>query len=100
MKINKTQTGDTVTIALSGRLDTVTHADLASELDRVLAADKVNLLFDISALEYISSAGLRVFLSAQKKINSLGTSMKIIGAIPTVKEIFELTGFSSIMTIE
>ncbi len=100
MDISKTQEDNTVKIALSGRLDTVTHAELASELENIFASDKVNLVFDLSSLEYISSAGLRVFLTAQKKVNALGTNMKITGTIPAVKEIFELTGFSSIMMIE
>jgi anti-sigma B factor antagonist len=83
-----------------GRLDTVTHTELASELREIFAADKANLVFDLSSLKYISSAGLRVFLTAQKKVNAQGTTMKITGMIPAVKEIFELTGFSTIMTIE
>lgn len=100
MNISKTRNDDTVTLALAGRLDAVTHTELASELEQVFAQGKVNLVFDLSALDYISSAGLRVFLTAQKKVNALGTTMKIIGAVPAVKEIFELTGFAGIMTIE
>jgi anti-sigma B factor antagonist len=100
MTITTTSTGDTVTIALSGRLDTVTQAELARELDQVFAAGKVNLVFDFTALYYISSAGLRVMLTAQKRVNALGATMKISGAKPEVKEIFEVTGFTGIMTIE
>jgi anti-sigma B factor antagonist len=100
MTITKTSNGDTVTLALSGRLDTITQAELAGELDKVFEVGKVNLLFDFSALDYISSAGLRVMLSAQKRVNALGAAMKITGAKPEVKEIFEVTGFTGIMTLE
>lgn len=100
MNITKTVNENTVTLALSGRLDTVTQAELASELDQVLAPGKVNLVFDFSALDYISSAGLRVMLTAQKRVNALGATLKIVGAKTEVKEIFEITGFNGIMTIE
>lgn len=100
MNIVRTQNESAVTLALSGRLDTVTQAELAAELEKVFAAGKADLVFDLTALEYISSAGLRVLLSAQKKVKALGAKMKIAGANATVKEIFEVTGFADIMTIE
>jgi anti-sigma B factor antagonist len=100
MNITKTVTEDTVTITLSGRLDTITQAELASELDKVFEQGKVNLVFDFTALDYISSAGLRVMLTAQKRVNSLGTTLKIVGTKPEVKEIFEVTGFTGIMNLE
>ncbi|MGI6711839.1 MAG: STAS domain-containing protein [Bacillota bacterium] len=59
----------------------------------------INLIFDFNTMEYISSAGLRVLLTAQKKVNALGTEMKIIGANETVKEIFDITGFFGIINI-
>lgn len=93
MMIHKTQTGSTITLALSGKLDSVTQADLAHELDTIFEAGTTGLVFDLSALEYISSAGLRVFLSAQKKAKSLGATMKIIGANESVKEIFQIIRF-------
>ena len=100
MNIQTSQSENTVTLALSGRLDTITQAELSSELEKILVGDKVNLIFEFSSLDYISSAGLRVLLTAQKKINVLGTTMKIVGAKPEIKEIFEMTGFAGIMTIE
>lgn len=100
MNIQTTKSGNQVTLALSGRLDTITQAELSRELEKVLTSEKVNLVFELSALDYISSAGLRVLLTAQKKINALGGTMKIVGARPEIKEIFEMTGFSGIMTIE
>lgn len=100
MEIKKSVQEGTVTIALTGRLDTITQEALAKELDMVFQCEQGDLVFDISDLDYISSAGLRVLLTAQKKINTQGTSMKIVGAKPEIKEIFDMTGFSSIMTIE
>lgn len=100
MDIKKTKQDDTLTIVLVGRLDTITQEALAKELEAVFADEKVNLVFDITALDYISSAGLRVLLTAQKKINALGAAMKITGAKPDIKDIFDMTGFSDIMVIE
>jgi anti-sigma B factor antagonist len=94
MMIHKTQTGSTITLALSGKLDSVTQSELAQELETVFAASITGLVFDLLALDYISSAGLRVLLLAQKKINSLGATMKIVGANESVKEIFRITGFA------
>lgn len=100
MQIDTSVQEGTVTMALSGRLDTITQGLLAEEMETVLQGEKTNLVFDMTSLDYISSAGLRVLLIAQKKINAQGTSMKIVGAKPQIKEIFDVTGFSSIMTIE
>lgn len=100
MEITKTQVENTVTLAIMGRLDTVTSTLLSTELDIILTGGSPNLIFDLKNLEYISSAGLRVFLTAQKRVKSNGSTMKIIGANEMVKEIFEVTGFAGIMTIE
>ena len=98
MTINKTKNGNTLTVALSGRLETLTaptlEADVKPELDGVS-----ELIFDFSNLDYISSAGLRVLLMFQKIMNKQGT-MKIFGANEIVMEVFEITGFSEILTIE
>jgi len=99
MQITKNSSGNTVTLVLQGRLDTVTSTQLATELSAVFAGGVANLVFDFAALEYISSAGLRVVLTAQKKINAMGTEMQIVGANETVKEIFDITGFSGIISI-
>ncbi|MBR6702528.1 MAG: STAS domain-containing protein, partial [Clostridia bacterium] len=75
----------------------------APELEEVLKselADVEELTFDFSALEYISSAGLRVILSAQKKMNVSGGSMKVLNPNEIVSEIFDVTGFSDILDIE
>lgn len=98
MTINKTVNEKTLTVALSGRLDTVTAPQLESELKASLNGVEC-LVFDLENLEYISSAGLRVLLSAQKIMNKQG-EMKVTNANDTITEIFEVTGFSDILTIE
>ena len=98
MTIEKTRKNGELTLAVGGRLETTTAPELEavvkSELDGVTA-----LVFDFTKLEYISSAGLRVLLSAQKTMNKQG-SMKVTGANEIVTEIFEITGFSDILTLE
>ena len=98
MTINKTQNGNALVVALEGRLDTVTAPKLEAELQNALEG-VTSLTFDFSELEYISSAGLRVLLSAQKKMNAQG-EMKICGVNEIVMEIFDVTGFTDILTIE
>lgn len=98
MKINKTTEGSKLTIALEGRLDTSTSPTLSKELDTCLDGVQT-LVFDLTDLEYISSSGLRVFLSAQKAMNKKG-SMIVKNASEMVMEIFDITGFVDILTIE
>ena len=98
MNIEKKLEGTTLTIALEGRLDTTTSPDLeetlAASLDGVAA-----LVFDFAKLDYLSSAGLRVLLSAQKRMNKQG-SMKLVHVNDAVKEVFEITGFADFLTVE
>ncbi len=98
LNIKKDGTDSALTMTLEGRLDTTTapqlEEELAANLDGV-----TDLVFEISSLEYISSAGLRVLLSAQKIMNKQG-DMVVRGATDEVMEIFEVTGFSDILTIE
>ena len=98
MNIKKTKTASAVNIALEGRLDTTTAPELETELKASLDG-VAELVFDMDKLDYISSAGLRVLLSAQKVMTKQG-SMKLIHVNDTVMEIFEVTGFSDILTIE
>jgi anti-sigma B factor antagonist len=98
MNISKKQDGNNLTINLEGRLDTTTAPQLEEELKTSL--DGVSdLFFDLESLDYISSAGLRVLLSAQKIMNRQGT-MVIKNVKPEIMEIFEVTGFVDILTIE
>ena len=98
LNIDKTRKEEELTIALTGRLDTNTSPDLEKELKAEIDG-VTGLVFDFSALEYISSAGLRVLLSAQKIMNKQGT-MKIRNVNEDIMEIFEVTGFSDILDIE
>lgn len=98
MNIIKKQDGTTLTVALEGRLDTVTSPHLEGEL-RTAVNGVTELIFDLTGLEYISSAGLRVLLSAQKVMSRQG-KMTIRNVKPEIMEIFEVTGFVDILNIE
>ena len=98
MNITKNIDGNTLEIILEGRLDTNTAPELEEELKASLDGIE-ELIFDLHDLDYISSAGLRVLLSAQKTMNKQG-SMSITGVCDTIMEIFEVTGFTDILTIE
>ena len=98
LNIEKKTNGNELTVALTGRLDTTTAPELEKELKRSLDGVTV-LTIDMTALEYISSAGLRVLLSAQKIMTKQG-NMKVTHVNETIMEIFEVTGFSDILTIE
>ena len=98
MTINKTQNGSTLVIALEGRLDTMTAPELEAELNASLK-DAEALEMDFTKLEYISSAGLRVLLSAHKVMSAKeGMTVKNVNEI--VAEVFEVTGFADILNIE
>jgi anti-sigma B factor antagonist len=99
MKINKNQAGSTLTIALEGRLDTTTAPDLEAELKSGLDG-VTELVMDFTKLDYISSAGLRVLLSAHKIMLGKGGSMKVTHVNEIVAEVFDVTGFSDILNIE
>lgn len=98
LNIKKTVDGSSVTYALEGRLDTFTSKDLDREVNGSLHG-VTNLVFDMADLEYISSAGLRVLLSAQKTMYRQGT-MTLRNVSDVIMEVFVTTGFSSILTIE
>ena len=97
MNIEKKLEGDVLEMKVSGRLDTSTAPDLDNELKSEIEGI-TRLVMDFAELEYISSAGLRVLLSAQKIMNKQGT-MEVTGVNETVMEIFEVTGFSDILTV-
>ena len=98
MNILKTLEGNRLNIALEGRLDTSTAPQLEATLNQSLSG-VTELILDFSALEYLSSAGLRVLLSAQKVMNKQG-KMVIRHVNETIMEVFEVTGFVDILTIE
>ena len=98
MTMNKTMNGTELVIELEGRLDTVTAPELEAELGKSLDGAE-SLVLDFSKLEYISSAGLRVLLSAHKAMSAKG-GMKVTNVNEIVQEVFEVTGFADILTIE
>ncbi|MBR5738668.1 MAG: STAS domain-containing protein [Lachnospiraceae bacterium] len=98
LNILKTKENANVRIALEGRLDTTTAPELEAALKEALDG-ATSLTLDMEKLEYISSAGLRVLLATQKIMNRQG-EMKVVRVGETVMEVFEVTGFSEILTIE
>lgn len=98
MTINQNREGNQLTLFLEGRLDTTTAPELEAVVDTALT-DVETLVLDLEQLEYVSSAGLRVFLKTQKLMNTRGT-MKIIHVNATIMEVFDITGFVDILTIE
>lgn len=98
MTINLTENQKELIVAVEGRLDTNTAPELEHTIKDALDGVE-SLIFDFKELSYISSAGLRVLLSAQKRMNRQG-SMKVINADRSILEIFEVTGFTEILTIE
>ena len=85
-------------IEIVGRLDTITAPALDKTIQEDIG-DAKNIVLDVKGMEYISSAGLRVLLAAQKKMQKIG-SMKLTGVCPEVMEVFEMTGFADILVIE
>ena len=98
MMIEIKKNAEETIIEIVGRLDTTTAPSLDKTINEDIA-DTKNLVLDLKGLEYISSAGLRVLLSAQKKMQKIGT-MKVINVCETVMEVFEITGFVDVLTIE
>ena len=94
IKKNETET----IIEIVGRLDTITAPALDKTINEDIG-DTKNLVLDVKGMEYISSAGLRVLLAAQKKMQKIG-SMKVTGGCAEVMEVFEMTGFADILVIE
>ena len=98
MTIEKNITGTAATLKIIGRLDTSTAPELEAAIDGC-SAGLNELVLDCCALEYVSSAGLRVILKAQKLMNAQG-SMKLTNVNETIMEVFDITGFADILTIE
>ena len=98
MTIEIKRNAEVTTIEIVGRLDTTTAPELDKTINEDIAGVK-NLVLNFKGLEYISSAGLRVLLGAQKKMQKIGT-MKLTNVREEVMEVFEMTGFADILTIE
>lgn len=97
MEIIMNKDGKKLTMAISGRVDTTTAPELEEKIDEIGEINE--LVLDFAGVEYISSAGLRVILKAQKLMNTLG-GMKLINVSEDVLEVFDITGFTDILTIE
>ena len=98
MTIEKNENGSSVTLKLAGRLDTSTAPELSQEIESLNSASELTL--DLEGLEYLSSAGLRVLLMAHKKMSARGGAFKVSHVNGDVMEIFAITGFADILTIE
>ncbi len=99
MTIKKRAEGEKITLELEGRLDTSTAPSLEQEIKDSVTGEIRELILDFKGLQYISSAGLRVLLAAQKKMNRQG-SMVVKNANDMVTEVFQVTGFIDILTVE
>ena len=97
MTIEIKKNGEETTIVIAGRLDTTTAPTLDKTINEDIG-DTKHLVLNVKGMEYISSAGLRVLLSAQKKMQKIG-SMKLTNVCKSVMEVFEMTGFVDILTI-
>ena len=98
MITSKNQDGNRLTVALDGRIDTLTAPQLESELKPLLNGIS-ELVLDFAQVAYISSAGLRVLLATQKAMHAASGSLTIVNAVPAVREVFDITGFSDILTL-
>ena len=99
MTISKNRDGNAVNLALEGRLDTTTAPQLEEALKENMDGVET-LTLDMEKLEYVSSAGLRVLLAAQKRMNAVKGTMVLRNVCDDIKEVFEITGFCDILTIE
>jgi anti-sigma B factor antagonist len=99
LTINKSEESGACVLTLGGRLDTGTAQELANEIISTLEANETGVILDIAGLTYVSSAGLRVFLSGEKKSKAAGKTQIIRGANESVREIFDITGFTSILNL-
>ena len=97
MRITQNLENGLVNVKVEGRLDASSSIEAQKELERMLEADSSKLLVDLSGLEYISSAGLRVLLVVAKKMQQKGGKIVLAALTPNVKEVFEISGFSSIL---
>lgn len=99
MRITQNLGNGLVNVKVEGRLDATSSIEAQKELERILDADSSKMLVDLSGLEYISSAGLRVLLVVAKKMQQKGGKIVLAALTPNVKEVFEISGFSSIFKI-
>ena len=99
MEITTTENGDVSVIDIQGHLDTNTSPDAEASINALIEAGTSKILINFATLDYISSAGLRVLLATAKKLKAAGGDLKICGLNDTVQEVFDISGFSSILTV-
>jgi len=99
MDIKTTEAGDVNVLELAGHLDTNTSPDAESAINALIDSGATKLLINFSALEYISSAGLRILLATGKKLKAVGGDLRICSLNDTVQEVFDISGFSSILAV-
>lgn len=99
MEINESKEGTAVIVQPIGRIDTNTAGEFEERLVDVLDRQETKIVVDLAAIDYISSAGLRVFLMAAKKLRGLGGSFVLAGMNDHIKEVFDISGFTPIFTL-
>lgn len=99
MDITESQLNSATVLALSGRLDGLAAPALEQKIDALLATGVKNVVLDCSALAYVSSAGLRAFLTSAKKLKAAGGKASFAALTPAVHEVFELSGFLTVLTV-
>lgn len=99
MNITKTSSGGDTILAVAGKIDSVTCGQFSDEIEKVFTEGFTKMILDFGGVEYISSAGLRVIIDAQKKVNSQNRKMEITKLSQSVKSVFDITGFTRILTI-
>ena len=99
MQVTETRDGDTIQLNVEGRVDTTTAPTLQQSILGAFQKGK-HVIIDFAKVEYVSSAGLRALLLGQKTATSKGGSMRILNVCASVKQVFEMSGFSKILTIE
>lgn len=100
MIITKSVNGTVITLTLAGRLDTVTSNLLSSELDNIVSESFDKLVLDFYSIDYMSSAGLRVIINLQKRMTARGAKLELTGLNESIKSIFDITGFTKLLTIK
>lgn len=99
MEIVEKKLGDINVLSISGRLDALYATEMEKSLESLLNAGQLRLVIDFSSLEYISSSGLRVFLSALKKVRKQQGDIKMSQMKPCIREVFDMSGFSQLFNI-
>ena len=99
MDIIETQSNSATVLALGGRLDGLASPGLEQKVDALVASGTRTIVFDCSRLDYVSSAGLRAFLTSAKKLKAAGGKAAFAALAPTVREVFELSGFLNVLEV-